>query len=174
MATKKVTLKNEVSNILNNMQEVERPTHLSECPKEYKYQEGSFKCYVDTSVMSLEEVKKMIADNAVKLNRNLRHFHASELNQRSNSFQKALAYIGENRHLIPFFRFVAEWVQAHPDMSVQDAIRAYRKDNKLPAEVVPEYSGFGQRTLYGLGGKNPDIYTILAQLPYLPKAWAQQ
>ena len=100
MATKKVTLKNEVSNILNNMQEVERPAHLSECPKEYKYQEGSFKCYVDTSVMSLEEVKKMIADNAVKLNRNLRHFHASELNQRSSSFQKALAYIGENRHLL--------------------------------------------------------------------------
>lgn len=171
MATKKVTLKNEVSNILNNMQEVERPAHLSECPKEYKYQEGSFKCYVDTSVMSLEEVKKMIADNAVKLNRNLRHFHASELNQRSNSFQKALAYIGENRHLIPFFRFVAEWVQAHPDKSVQDAIRAYRKQNTLPSEVIPKYMGWGKVSYYELEDKAPDIYTVLSQISYLPKAW---
>lgn len=171
MATKKVTLKNEVSNILNNMQEVERPAHLSECPKEYKYQEGSFKCYVGTDVLSLEDAKKMIADNADRLNRNLRHFHASELNERSNNFQKAMAYIGEHRHLIPFFRFVDEWVRSHTDKSVQDAIRAYRKQNTLPAEVISKYMGWGKVSYYELEDKAPDIYTVAAQIPYLPKAW---
>ena len=168
---KKVSLKKEIGGILDNLQEVERPAIYDGCPKEYKYQEGSFKCYVGTDVLSLEDAKKMIAENADRLNRNLRHFHASELNERSNNFQKALAYIGEHRHLIPFFRFLYDWTHEHPDKSVQDCIREYRKAHKvLPSELIGE-SGWGRSTYYRLGTKQPELATVIAQIPVLPKAW---
>ena len=171
MATKKVTFKNEVNNILNNMQEMERPSHLSECPKEYKYQEGNFKCYVDTSVMSLEDAKKMIADNADRLNRNLRHFHASELNRRSNFTQNALAYIGQHRELIPFLDYVTAKVEGGAD--VDKAAREYGKQHPDMPKAVKDYahdkSTFAMWYINGKG--TPPLQVILKELPYIPKAW---
>lgn len=169
---KKVSLKNEIGGILDNLQEVERPARYDGCPKEYKYQEGGFKCYVGTDVLFLEDAKKMISDNADRLNRNLRHFHASELNKRSNNFQKAMAYIGEHRHLIPFFRFVDEYLHENPKKSETEAVREWKKKHKsLPAEVTFESWGYGSQGSYTLGDKLPHIATVAAQIPYLPKAW---
>lgn len=67
--------------------------------------------------------------------------------------------------------FLSGWVRIHTDKSVQDAIRAYRIENKLPAEVISKYTGWGKVSYYELEDKAPDIYTVLSQLPYLPKAW---
>ena len=95
----------------------------------------------------------------------------AEMERRSNNFQKALAYIGEHRHLIPFFRFLYDWTHEHPDKSVQDGIREYRKAHKvLPSELIGE-SGWGRSTYYHLGTKQPELATIIAQIPVLPKAW---
>lgn len=167
---KKVSLKNEIGGMLDNLQEVERPARYDGCPKEYKYQEGGFKCYVGTDVLTLEDAKKLIAQNVGRLAR-ANTTPRSVIERRSNNFQKAMAYIGEHRHLIPFFRFVDEWVRSHTDKSVQDAIRAYRKQNTLPAEVISKYMGWGKVSYYKLEYKAPDIYTVLSQIPYLPKAW---
>ena len=38
----------------------------------------------------------------------------SVVERRSNQFQQGLAFINEHRHLIPFFRFVYEYLQKHP------------------------------------------------------------
>ena len=97
----------------------------------------------------------------------------AEMGRRSNNFQKALAYIGEHRHLIPFFRFLYDWTHEHPDKSVQDGIREYRnKFKQLPAELVKE-SGYCRGTYFHLGTKQPELATIIAQIPVLPKAWLQ-
>lgn len=63
MAMKKVSLKKEVTNIMDNLQEVERPAIYKECPKEYQYKTNGFKCNVDTSVMNMDDMKKLIASN---------------------------------------------------------------------------------------------------------------
>ena len=169
---KKVSLKKEVANIMDNLEELERPAIYKECPKEYQYKANGFKCNVDTSVKNLDDMKKFIASNVNRLNRAFTT-PRSVIERRSNKFQKALAYIGEHRHLIPFFRFLYDWTHEHPDKSVQDGIREYRKAHKvLPSELIGE-SGWGRSTYYHLGTKQPELATIIAQIPVLPKAWLQ-
>lgn len=60
---KKVSLKKEIGGILDNLQELERPAIYDGCPKEYQYKANGFKCNVDTSVMNLDDMKKLIASN---------------------------------------------------------------------------------------------------------------
>ena len=167
---KKVSLKKEVSNIMDNLEELERPAMYKECPKEYQYNTNGFKCNVDTSVMNLDDMKKLIASNVNRLNRALTT-PRSVIERRSNKFQEALVYISEHRHLIPFFRFLYDWTHEHPDKSVQDGIREYRKKFKqLPAELVKE-SGYCRGTYFHLGTKQPELATVIAQIAVLPKAW---
>lgn len=168
---KKVSLKNEIGGILDNLQEVERPARYDGCPKEYTYQEGSFKCYVGADVLTLEDAKTLLAQNVGRLTR-ANTTPRSVIERRSTNFQKAMAYIGERRHLIPFFRFVDEYLHEHPKKSGTDAVREWKKKNKsLPAEVAFQSWGYGSQGSYTLGDKLPDIATVAAQIPYLPKAW---
>ena len=90
----------------------------------------------------------------------------SVIDRRSNNFQKALAFIGEHRHLIPFLRYMDEYVRTHEGKSEYDAIREWRKTNRLPDELVHE--GYG---IYSFGYKMPHLSVFTEQLPYLPKAW---
>lgn len=92
----------------------------------------------------------------------------AEMERRSNNFQKALAYIGEHRHLIPFLRFLDDYVRSHEGKSEYDAIREYKKKNQLPSELYHE--GYG---IYSFGPKMPHISIFVEQLPVLPKAWLQ-
>ena len=168
---KKVSLKNEIGGMLENLQEVERPARYDGCPKEFKYQEGGFKCYVGTDVLTLEDAKKLIAQNVGRLAR-ANTTPRSVIERRSNNFQKAMAYIGEHRHLIPFFRFVDEYLHENPKKSETDAVREWKKKHKsLPTEVTFESWGYGSQGSYTLGDKLPHIATVAAQIPYLPKAW---
>lgn len=173
MKTKKVTFKKEFESIASGLAIQEQEKGYKDCAPVYEYRSGTFRCSIDTDRITIEEQIANLKQVANRMDRDSIIISA-ELNRRCSSFQKALAYIGENRHLIPFFNYINEYVQSHSDKSVQDAIRAYRKRNTLPAEIVPDYSGWGKATLYGLGGKSPDIYTVLAQLPYIPKAWIRQ
>lgn len=162
---KKVSLKKEIGGMLDNLQEVERPARYDGCPKEYKYQEGGFKCYVGTDVLTLEDAKKFIAQNVGRLAR-ANTTPRSVIERRSNNFQKAMAYIGEHRHLIPFLRFLDNFVRSHEGKSEYDAIREYKKKNQLPLEL--HHEGYG---IYSFGPKLPYIGVFVEQLPYLPKAW---
>ena len=92
----------------------------------------------------------------------------AEMERRSNNFQKALAYIGEHRHLIPFLRFLDDYVRGPEGKSEYDAIREYKKKNQLPPELYHE--GYG---IYSFGPKMPHISIFVKQLPVLPKAWLQ-
>ena len=156
---------------MDNLEELERPAMYKECPKEYQYNTNGFKCNVDTSVMNLDDMKKLIASNVNRLNRALTT-PRSVIERRSNKFQEALAYISEHRHLNPFFRFVYEYLQKHPTKSDTDAVKEWKKKHKsIPAEVTFESWGYGTQGSYTLGHKMPSIGTVAYQIPVLPKAW---
>lgn len=136
---------------------------------------GNFRASFDTLTGDEESrrlAEEYIRKRAGQFERKLRHFTPSELNKRSNDFQKALAFIGEHRHLIPFFRFVDEYLHKNPKKSETEAIREWKKKHKsLPAEVTFQSWGYGSQGSYTLGDKLPDIATVAAQIPVLPKAW---
>lgn len=172
---KKASLKKEIGGMLEAAQEVYEFRERGELMAERQIKNGNFKASFVSSKEDEESrrlAEEYIRKRAEQFNRQLRHFPASELNERSNNFQKAMAYIGEHRHLIPFFRFVDEYLHENPKKSETDAVREWKKKHKsLPAEVTFESWGYGSQGNYTLGDKLPDIATVAAQIPYLPKAW---
>ena len=168
---KKVTAKNELNKIVENLTIQEQGKGYEHCAPVYEYREGIFRCTIDTCNTTIEEQLQNLKKAASSLDR-IGSRSSAELNRRSNKIQEVLAYIGSHRELIPFFSVLHEWTGKHPDQTAQDAVHEYRKNNTLPACVKVEYQAFrGKRAYYGLGCKMPAIAEVLEQLPYIPKAW---
>lgn len=162
---KKVSLKKEIGGMLESAEEM----FWTGKTTDLEIKGGNFKGWYTVKTgdeSSRQQMEEHLRKRAEQFNRQLRHFSASELNKRSNDFQKALAFIGEHRHLIPFFRFVDDFVRSHEGKSEYDAIREYKKKNQLPLEL--HHEGYG---IYSFGPKMPYIGVFVEQLPYLPKAW---
>ena len=168
---KKESVKKQIDAILGTSEEVFQSKGVSD----FKVTSGNFKGWYAAKIDD-EENRREMEEHLRKRAAAVARGHVisrAEVERRSNNFQKALAYIGEHRHLIPFFRFLYDWTHEHPDKSVQDGIREYRKAYKvLPSELIGE-SGWGRSTYYHLGTKQPELATIIAQIPVLPKAWLQ-
>ena len=160
MATKKVTSKREINNVLDNLVEVERSARYADCPKEYTYTSGTFRCTIDTYGTTIEEQKKMLIHRASCLDR-YSIITPAELNRRSNRLQRAMAFIGEHRELVPFLHFYES-----------------RKDAKGYTAILNEWRRQGgtvspimETLTTGRPINVPYISDLVAQLPYLPKAW---
>ena len=168
---KKISLKKEIGGMLESAEEM----YWTGKTTDLEIKSGTFRGWYTVKTgdeSSRQQMEEHLRKRAEQFNRQLRHFPASELNERSNNFQKAMSYIGEHRHLIPFFRFVDEYLHENPKKSETDAVREWKKKHKsLPAEVTFESWGYGSQGSYTLGDKLPDIATVAAQIPYLPKAW---
>ena len=162
---KKVSLKNEISGMLESAEEV----YWTGKTTDLEVKSGNFTGWYTVKTgdeSSRQQMEEFLRKQAEQVNRQLRHFPAYELNARSNNFQKAMAYIGEHRHLIPFLRYIDDYIRSHPGKSESDAIRDYKKKNQLPPEL--HHEGYG---IYSFGPKLPHISVFVEQLPYLPKAW---
>ena len=160
MATKKVTSKREINNVLDNLVEVERSARYADCPKEYIYTSGTFRCHIDPYGTTIEEQKKMLIHRASCLDR-YSIITPAELNRRSNRLQRAMAFIGEHREMIPFLHFYES-----------------RKDAKGYTAILNEWRRQGgtvspimETLTTGRPINVPYISDLVAQLPYLPKAW---
>lgn len=166
---KKESVKKQIETMLEAAQEV----YWCKDATELQASSGKFKahyCMKPGDEESRRNIEEYLRKRAASVARG-HVISRAETERRSNNFQKALAYIGEHRHLIPFFRFLYDWTHEHPDKSVQDGIREYRKKFKqLPAELVKE-SGYGRDTYFHLGTKQPELATVIVQIPVLPKAW---
>ena len=165
---KKVSLNKEVANIMDNLEELERPAIYKECPKEYQYKANGFKCNVDTSVMNLDDMKKLIASNVNRLNRDFTT-PRSVIERRSNKFQEALAYISEHRHLIPLLVYVYNRTKGETLNSWRVLKEYTSKHGGMPAELegrcdICKKKGFDPRY-------TPDWENLLKQVPSFPKAW---
>jgi hypothetical protein len=167
---KKVSLNKEVANIMDNLEELERPAIYKECPKEYQYKANGFKCNVDTSVMNLDDMKKLIASNVNRLNRAFTT-PRSVIERRSNKFQQALAYISEHRHLVPLLVYVYNKSQGTTANYWKLAKDYAKKNGGMPAELID--NGERKKAKDFDMCRTEDFYNAVAQVPSFPKAWLQ-
>lgn len=163
---KKESVKKQIETLLGTSEEVFQSKGVSD----FKVTSGNFKGWYAAKIDD-EENRREMEEHLRKRAAAVARGHVisrAEVERRSNNFQKALAYIGEHRHLIPFLRFLDDYVRSHEGKSEYDAIREYKKNNQLPPELYHE--GYG---IYSFGPKMPHISIFLEQLPVLPKAWLQ-
>ena len=171
---KKENIKKQFDEMLEGAQDVYEFTQYGEKVTEHQMKSGTFRASF-VSVKDNEESRRLaeeyIRKRAAEVNRK-RSTPRSVVERRSNQFQQGLAFINEHRHLIPFFRFVYEYLQKHPTKSDTDAVKEWKKKHKsLPAEVTFKSYWYDPQGGYTLGDKMPSIGTVAYQIPVLPKAW---
>lgn len=166
---KKVNLKNEIIEMMESAQDTGQYIGYRQRPMTtHSMTSGNFRASFDTLTGDEESrrlAEEYIRKRAAAVARGTVVTRA-EVEGRSRRFQKAMAFIGEHRHLVPFLRFLDDYVRSHKGKSEYDAIREWKKKSTIPAELVHE--GYG---IYSFGRKMPHISTFVEQLPYLPKAW---
>lgn len=161
MATKKVTSKREINNVLDNLVEVERSSSYADCPKEYTYTSGTFRCTIDTYGTTLEEQKKMLIHRASCLDR-YSIITPAELNRRSNRLQRAMAFIGEHREIIPFLAYYQERRKSKGFTAIYND---WKRKGGAPSPIMDGWANYGRSI------KQPELGDLVAQLPYIPRAW---
>lgn len=166
MAMKKVTSKREINRVLDNLVEVERSECYADCPKEYTYTSGTFRCTIDTYGTTLEEQKELLRHRANCLDR-YGIITPAELNRRSKQMQLAMAFIGEHRELIPFLEYVSK--RADKNKASKEYVRNLRN---IPA-VVLEYTQRSPRLSWWKKNNDdfPPLSCLLDELPRIPMAW---
>lgn len=160
MATKKVTSKREINNVLDNLVEVERSARYADCAKEYTYTSGTFRCTIDTYGTTLEEQKELLRHRANCLDR-YSIITPAELNRRSNRLQRAMAFIGEHREMILFLHFYESRKEAKGYTAI---LNEWRRRGGTVSPIM-------ETLTTGRPINVPYISDLVAQLPYIPKAW---
>lgn len=139
----------------------------------YQVKSPSFRAtYLTTPTFTREYVEEELRRRARSIAN--RRATPTGVNTRCNQFQKALAYIGEHRHLIPFFRFVYEFLKADRSKGISEAVKSWKKQmGALPVEIEYDRSGWGYSyySSYSLGYRCPSLDAVVDQVPYIPKAW---
>lgn len=168
MATKKVTSKNQFAKIAEGLTIQEQGKGYEHCAPVYEYREGTFRCSIDTVNGSIEESIDRLKHAASCLDR-YSIITPAELNRRSNRLQRAMAFIGEHREMIPFLT----WVYSHTKhgSSVESAVSEYKKKYGQPQFVTREYSYYSKDGRWSFAPKGIYESELVAQVPYLPKAW---
>lgn len=168
MATKKVTSKREINNVLDNLVEVERSASYADCAKEYTYTSGTFRCTIDTYGTTLEEQKELLRRRALRID-NRRDINTQKLDLRSNRLQRAMAFIGEHREMIPFLTHVSDSIRQ--GVSMDDAVADYCNKHGRPTFVHRDYNHRTRDYFYNFAPRGYYESELVAQVPYLPKAW---
>ena len=100
---------------------------------------------------------------------NRRVINTQKLDLRSNRLQRAMAFIGEHREMIP----VLMWVYDHTRQgsTMETAVSDYKKEHGQPQFVTREYSYYSKDGRWSFAPKGLYESELVAQVPYLPKAW---
>lgn len=160
MATKKVTSKNQFAKIAEGLTIQEQGKGYEYCAPVYEYREGTFRCSIDIVNGSIEESIVRLKHAASCLDR-YSIITPAELNRRSNRLQRAMAFIGEHREMIPFLRFY----ESRKDAKGYTAIlNEWRRQGGTVSPIMETLTN-------GRSINVPYISDLVAQLPYLPKAW---
>ena len=99
---KKESVKKQIETLLGTSEEVFQSKGVSD----FKVTSGNFKGWYAAKIDD-EENRREMEEHLRKRAADVARGHVisrAEVERRSNNFQKALAYIGEHRHLIPFLR----------------------------------------------------------------------
>lgn len=103
---------------------------------------------------------------------NRRVINAQKLDLRSNRLQRAMAFIGEHRELIPLLRYCHLLTSGGRRIGFAKMVELYTRTATLPDMVYYQdrdyhIKGVGYRCSSGI----THISELIEQVPYLPKAW---
>lgn len=164
MATKRIkteNLKTQVENLLESAQHTDTRLWYGDTREVYTmHTAGTFRAeYETTPGWTREMVEEELRRRARRIA--ARRMLPKGMDDRSNRLQRAMAFIGEHREMIPFLHFYES-----------------RKDAKGYTAILNEWRRKGgtvspimETLTNGRPINVPYISDLVAQLPYLPKAW---
>lgn len=172
MATKRTkteNIKTQVDNLIESAQHTATRGWQGHEREVYTMQgAGTFTAeYEITSGWTREQIEEELRRRARRIA--ARRMLPKGMDDRSNRLQRAMAYIGEHREMIPFLT----WVYSHTKhgRSVESAVSEYKKKYGQPQFVTREYSYYSKDGRWSFAPKGLYESELVAQVPYLPKAW---
>lgn len=172
MATKRTkteNIKTQVDNLIESAQHTATRGWQGHEREVYTMQgAGTFTAeYEITSGWTREQIEEELRRRARRIA--ARRMLPKGMDDRSNRLQRAMAFIGEHREMIPFLT----WVYSHTKhgRSVESAVSEYKKKYGQPQFVTREYSYYSKDGRWSFAPKGIYESELVAQVPYLPKAW---
>lgn len=172
MATKRTkteNIKTQVDNLIESAQHTATRGWQGHEREVYTMQgAGTFTAeYEITSGWTREQIEEELRRRARRIA--ARRMLPKGMDDRSNRLQRAMAFIGEHREMIPFLT----WVYSHTKhgRSVESAVSEYKKKYGQPQFVTREYSYYSKDGRWSFAPKGLYESELVAQVPYLPKAW---
>lgn len=172
MATKRTkteNIKTQVDNLIESAQHTATRGWQGHEREVYTMQgAGTFTAeYEITSGWTREQIEEELRRRARRIA--ARRMLPKGMDDRSNRLQRAMAFIGEHREMIPFLT----WVYSHTKhgRSVESAVSEYKKKYGQPQFVTREYRYYSKDGRWSFAPKGLYESELVAQVPYLPKAW---
>ena len=172
MATKRTkteSIKTQVDNLIESAQHTATRGWQGHEREVYTMQgTGTFTAeYEITSGWTREQIEEELRRRARRIA--ARRMLPKGMDDRSNRLQRAMAFIGEHREMIPFLT----WVYSHTKhgRSVESAVSEYKKKYGQPQFVTREYNYYSKDGRWSFAPKGIYESELVAQVPYLPKAW---
>lgn len=172
MATKRTkteNIKTQVDNLIESAQHTATRGWQGHEREVYTMQgAGTFTAeYEITSGWTREQIEEELRRRARRIA--ARRMLPKGMDDRSNRLQRAMAFIGEHREMIPFLT----WVYSHTKhgRSVESAVSEYKKKYGQPQFVTREYCYYSKDGRWSFAPKGIYESELVAQVPYLPKAW---
>lgn len=167
--TKTENIKTQVDNLIESAQHTATRGWQGHEREVYTMQgAGTFTAeYEITSGWTREQMEEELRRRARRIA--ARRMLPKGMDDRSNRLQRAMAFIGEHREMIPFLT----WVYSHTKhgRSVESAVSEYKKKYGQPQFVTREYSYYSKDGRWSFAPKGIYESELVAQVPYLPKAW---
>lgn len=172
MATKRTkteSIKTQVDNLIESAQHTDTRGWQGHEREVYTMQgAGTFTAeYETTPGWTREQMEEELRRRARRIA--ARRMLPKGMDDRSNRLQRAMAYIGEHREMIPFLMWVYDHTRQGSTM--ETAVSDYKKEHGQPQFVTREYSYYSKDGRWSFAPKGIYESELVAQVPYLPKAW---
>ena len=100
---------------------------------------------------------------------NRRDINTQKLDLRSNRLQRAMAFIGEHREMIPFLQYMNETTRGGVRMN--DAVEVYCAAHGRPEWIERKWNNLFRAYDYHFAPKGIYEADLVSQAPYVPKVW---
>lgn len=170
--TKRENLKAQMDAIIDNAQHTDTRGTRGHEREVYTMTHGTtFRAeYEATATMTREQWEEELRARARRIQN--RRMMPTGMNDRSNRLQRAMTFIGEHRELIPLLRYCHHLTSGGRRIGFTDIVVLYTRTATLPDMVYYQDRGYH---IKGVGYLEKSgiwhIEDLVAEVPYLPKAW---
>lgn len=176
MATKRTkteSIKTQVDNLIESAQHTDTRSWRGDTREVYTmHHSGTFTAEYEIrpTGWTRAEMEEELRRRARKLAS--RRMMPKGMDDRSNRLQRAMAFIGEHRELIPLLRYCHHLTSGGRRISFTDIVVLYTRTATLPDMVYYQdrdyhIKGVGYRCKSGVD----HIDDLIGQVPYIPRAW---